>query len=94
MSFVRAFGQLPSGENSSSRAPIELQAAQTSGCHKESRNIATGLRAAAESWYSQQRPEWVLYPSRATGFKAAGERLVVVPSVHPKPWPQMTTSGS
>ena len=79
MSFVRAFGQLPSGENSSSRAPIELQA-QTSGCHKESRNIATatGLRAAAESWYSQQRPEWVLYPSRATGFRAVGERLVVV----------------
>ena len=55
MSFVRAFGQLSSGENSSSRAPIEHQA-QTSGCRRESRNIATGLRAAAESWYSQHRP--------------------------------------
>ena len=77
MSFVRAFGQLSSGENSSNRAPIEHQA-QTSGCHKESRNIATGLRAAAESWHSQQRPEWVLYPTRATGFRAVAERLVVV----------------
>ena len=59
MSFGRAFGQLSSGESSSSRAPIEHQA-QTSGCRKESRNIATGLRAAAESWHSQQRPVWVL----------------------------------